>query len=130
MSALSENKTVRQRPEEGFRRWFLNEYFDLIVWYESRGGDLVGFQLCYDRHQDERAFTWETGKQSSHYVSSGSDERGHPWIATAILHGDAGPVPDSVVDRLVAERGDLDGDLLETIIERVRAFNERHEAAE
>lgn len=125
MSALSENTTVRQRPEEGFRRWFLNEYFDLILWYESRGGDLVGFQLCYDRHRDERAFTWETGKQSSHYVSSGADERGRPSIATAILHGDAGAVPEEVIDRLVSERGDLDGVLLETIVERIRAYNER-----
>lgn len=130
MSVLSENKSVRQRPEEGYRRWFLNEYFDVVVWYESRGGQMYGFQLCYDRHHDERAFTWERGKQSSHYVSSGADERGRPWIATAILHGDAGPVPKDVVSRLVEERGELESALLETILERVGAYNERRTQSE
>lgn len=126
MSALSENRSVRQRPEEGFRRWFVNEFFDLIVWYESSEGELIGFQLCYNRHVDERAFTWQRGKQSSHFVSSGADERGVPWIATAVLHGDAGPVPEEVLERLAAEQGDLDPDLLQLVTERARDFNRRH----
>ena len=43
---LQEWKQARQRPEEGDRRWFRDERFDLIIWYES--GVIVGFQLCYD----------------------------------------------------------------------------------
>lgn len=127
MSALSENKNVRQRPEEGFRRWFLNEFFDVIVWYESAGGQLLGFQLCYNRTVDERAFTWQRDKRSSHFVSSGSDERGVPWIATAVLHGDAGAVPRDVLERLQAEQGDLDDDLLDLIVEQARGYNARTE---
>lgn len=123
MAALTENKNVRQRPEEGFRRWFLNEYFDLIIWYESREGELTGFQLCYDRGVSERAFTWQRGKRSSHFVSSGSDERGAPWIATAVLHGDAGPVPAEVLDRLRDEQGELDGALLTLVTETAERYN-------
>jgi hypothetical protein len=125
MAALSENRSVRQRPDEGFRRWFLNDYFDLILWYESRAGEMTGFQLCYDRHRDERAFTWERGKQSSHFVSSGSDERGRPWIATAVLHGDAGPVPAEVVERLERESGELDPEILAVILDRIGTYNDR-----
>lgn len=126
MSALVENKNVRQRPDEGFRRWFVNEYFDLIVWYESASSDEpTGFQLCYSRHLNERAFTWQRNKQSSHFVSSGSDQRGMPWIATAVLHGDAGPVPDEVFARLREEQGELDDALLERVIETARAYNAR-----
>jgi hypothetical protein len=127
MAALSENRSVRQRPEEGFRRWFLNEFFDIIVWYESSKGEPTGFQLCYNRNIDERAFTWQRGKQSSHYVSSGSDEPRVPSIATAILHGDAGPVPEDVLSRLEADQGELDADLLDAILTRARDFNRRHE---
>ncbi|TVR67412.1 MAG: hypothetical protein EA427_13820 [Spirochaetaceae bacterium] len=125
MAALVENKTVRQRPEEGFRRWFLNEYFDLIFWYESEDGPLTGFQLCYSRHVKERAFTWQRDKQSSHFVSAGSDERGVPWIATAVLHGDAGPVPDETLRRLRDEQGELEQDLLERVISAAEAYNLR-----
>ncbi|MFP4210633.1 MAG: hypothetical protein ACLFR8_05275 [Alkalispirochaeta sp.] len=128
MSALVENKNVRQRPEEGFRRWFLNDYFDVIVWYESAAGELTGFQLCYNRTVDERAFTWQRNKRSSHFVSSGSDERGRPWIATAVLHGDAGAVPADVIERLRQEQGDLDDDLLELIVTAAGEYNEsRHD---
>jgi len=124
MSTLVENKNVRQRPEEGFRRWFLNDYFDVIVWYESAAGELTGFQLCYNRTVDERAFTWQRNKRSSHFVSSGSDERGTPWIATAVLHGDAGVVPPAVLERLRAEQGDLDDTLLELIVTAAGEYNE------
>ena len=126
MESLIENKSVRQRPNEGYRRWFTNGYFDVIVWYESRGGALLGFQLCYNRHLDERAFTWQHKKQSSHYVSAGSDERGMPWIATAVLRGDAGPIPEEVLDRLRREQGELDDSLLTLIVERAFEYNERY----
>ena len=125
MSELVENKNVRQRPDEGFRRWFLNDYFDVIIWYESAAGEMSGFQLCYNRSVDERAFTWHRNKRSSHFVSSGADERGTPWIATAVLHGDAGPVPPDVLDRLQREQGDLDDQLLRFIVKEATSYNER-----
>lgn len=128
MDALVENKNVRQRPDEGHRRWFLNDYFDVIVWYESAGGEIVGFQLCYNRTVDERAFTWQRNKRSSHFVSSGSDERGTPWIATAVLHGDAGAVPEEVLRRLTAEQGELDSDLLEMIVHHAKDYNGQRKA--
>lgn len=126
MAALTENKTVRQRPDEGFRRWFLNDYFDLILWYESAQGALNGFQLCYSRHLRERAFTWYRNKRSSHFVSSGADQRGVPSVATAILHGDAGPVPEEVLQRLRREQGDLEDELLEKVVSAAREFNRRY----
>lgn len=129
MAALSENRGVRQRPDEGFRRWFVNDYFDLIVWYEHRDGPMVGFQLCYSRGIDERAFTWNRGTRSSHYVSAGGDERAH-WLATAVLHGDAGPVPQHVVDRLREERGDVEDTLLGVIEREIGDYNARADASQ
>ena len=53
---LVEKKDVRQIPGEGERRWFTDNYFDLIVWYEET--QVIGFQLCYDKGGLERALTW------------------------------------------------------------------------
>jgi hypothetical protein len=50
---LAEIRDVRQIPGEGFRRWFSDGDFDLIVWYA--GGEIAGFQLCYDKGRRERA---------------------------------------------------------------------------
>ena len=53
---LVEHRNVRQIRGEGHRRWFSDDYFDLIVWYEE--GQIIGFQLCYDKGGRERALTW------------------------------------------------------------------------
>lgn len=39
------------------RRWFSDDYFDLIVWYDVQG-EIAGMQLCYDKQGHERALTW------------------------------------------------------------------------
>ena len=54
---LTEFKGVRQREEEGIRRWFFNNYFDLIIWYDN-SNQIEGFQLCYDKENNEKALTW------------------------------------------------------------------------
>lgn len=53
---LVEKNSVRQIENEGFRRWFADREFDLIVWYED--DEIIGFQLCYDKNDTERAITW------------------------------------------------------------------------
>ena len=54
---LIELENVRQIKEEGCRRWFSDDYFDLIVWYDY-AKNIDGFQLCYDKNRHERALTW------------------------------------------------------------------------
>jgi len=40
------------------RRWFHDDYFDLFVW-QTLGGEVIRFQLCYGIHSSERALVWE-----------------------------------------------------------------------
>lgn len=54
---LLEIMDVRQVRGEGKRRWFSDDYFDLIVWYE-KDDRILGFQLCYNIREDEHALTW------------------------------------------------------------------------
>ncbi len=62
---LTEEKHVRQIPGEGFRRWFFDDYFDLIIWYTDNRS-LKGFQLCYDKYGREKVLTWIKSKGYSH----------------------------------------------------------------
>lgn len=68
---LREIKNPKQYPEEGFRRWFTDEYFDLIVWYRGDKKTVTGFQLTYDKERNERALTW---KSSGSYTHMGVDD--------------------------------------------------------
>jgi hypothetical protein len=62
---LYEVKKVKQEPGRGRKRWFTDEYFDLFLWIDERGG-LTSFQLTYDKGHDERAVTWTSTGGISH----------------------------------------------------------------
>jgi hypothetical protein len=61
---LTEIKHARQIPNEGYRRWFTDESFDLFVWYMN--DKIEGFQLCYDTRDKARAITWRLSSGYSH----------------------------------------------------------------
>lgn len=69
---LREITPVKQDAGEYFRRLFSDEFFDLFVWYDA--GQIIGFQLCYDKQQRECALTYLEDKGYSHArVDSGED---------------------------------------------------------
>ncbi len=94
---LSEIRNPRQVPGEGTRRWFTDEYFDLIVWYDD-GGRLFGFQLCYDKDDHERALTWTAASGFHHNRIDDGEVPGHSKM-TPIIGADG-----SFNARPVAER--------------------------
>ena len=86
---FSEIRNVRQERGAGLRRWFESDGLDLVVWRE-KGGQLTGFQLCYDFGRGEHTLTWRPEKGFAH---------------SAVDEGDASPlknltpvlVPDGAV---------------------------------
>jgi hypothetical protein len=89
---LSELKDCRQVPGEPRRRWFSDEQFDLIVWYDEEES-VLGFQLCYDKAKDERALTWMAATGYNHRrVDTGEMYGRRTDSLTPVL------VPDGVFD--------------------------------
>jgi hypothetical protein len=98
---LRELAAVRQVLAEPERRWFADDYFDLIVWFDTKG-EITGFQLCYDIPGEERALTWHRSKGFSHQrVDDG--ERQRPYKATPILVA-AGSCDYAAISQLFKER--------------------------
>lgn len=123
---IKENLEVRQRDNEGWRRWFVNDFFDIILWYSKKDGELIGFQVCYGRGTaDERAYTYEFSSQSHHFVAEGQKPNSLGKLGTAILTGHAGRIPQHVLDKLVDEAGDLPSNMLRLILEKAGEFNNR-----
>jgi len=67
---MKEIEDTRQIPGEGVRRWFIDDYFDLIVWCTDEG-IIEGFQLCYDKGKNERAVTW---RRTGSYIHEAVDD--------------------------------------------------------
>jgi hypothetical protein len=82
---LTEIRETRQIPGEGYRRWFTDERMDLIVWYTHEKGKIIGFQLCYDKEEDEKALTWTRESGFTHERVDDGGDRGYSHKGTPLL---------------------------------------------
>lgn len=99
---LREFKQVRQATGY-FRRWFDDEYFDLIVWY-AEDGEVTGFQLCYDKSGNERALTWTAQSGFRHNrVDDGETSSGAGKVKQTPVLTEGGEFPRAEVVRRFAE---------------------------
>ena len=119
---LFERSHVRQIDGEGFRRWFSDDYFDLIVWFDSpQQNTITGFQLCYDKERGERALTW---RRESGYTHDRIDdgERVPGPKESPVLMPDGVFERTPVVERLKREGAKVDQVLLQFVIQRIEEY--------
>ena len=109
---LSELKEVNQE-KDGFRRIYIGTEFDLFVWYDKKGGSILGFELCYDKDEDERSITWrKTGGYLHSRIDTGENNPGRRKQSPVLVADgvfDSGSVADkfrqnsSKVDKQIAD---------------------------
>ena len=54
---LQKIRGVRQDDADRERHWYQDDFFDLFAWTDA-AGDVIAFQLCYDRLKRERVLAW------------------------------------------------------------------------
>ena len=114
----------RSVPGEPGRRWFSSKKLDLIVWLSPTGSP-IGFQLCYDKGQSERAITWtEPDKLTHSQVDSGEVDPLHPK-ATPILLPDGSFDARLLIERLRAVRGELPDELFALVVSKLEAQDKK-----
>jgi hypothetical protein len=99
------------------RRWFHDDYFDLILWY-GEGRAIAEAQLCYDIGRNERVLTWTTGSRASHFgIDSGEES---PLKNRSPLLVPDGEIPFEELLRKFRERGaELDKDIRDLVERRL-----------
>jgi hypothetical protein len=117
---LVEIRNTRQIEGEGFRRWFTDEYFDLIVWYDE-GRVLLGFQLCYDKEDRERALTWTRAHGFQHSRIDAGEIPGHAKM-TPVIMTDGAFSRDTVAERFHAESGGIDAGIAGFVYETLKKY--------
>jgi hypothetical protein len=117
---LQELESIRQIKGEPERRWFSDDFFDLIVW-RNESGVLTGFQLCYDRENRPRALTWHAKGYLHHAVSDGEDRSGMPK-ATPILVPDGSFDKKRITDAFARVCGSIDGKISAFVLEKLKAY--------
>src|SRR5919197_6045866 len=84
---LAELNHARQAAGERYRRWFMDDYFDLIVWYDP-DDEIYGFQLCYDKPGRERVITWKKDAGFSHEAVDDGEGRPGKYKMSPIIRRD------------------------------------------
>ena len=111
-SQLSEFKNVDQKElDKGIkRRWFQNEKYTLIVWY-NLAGEKVGFQLCYGEAGSDTAISWYNNHEFSHRkIDYGKHQNMAP-----VLQTDSGRIGQELFTDFYRYTKNLDADIVEFI---------------
>ena len=117
---LREIKPVKQNPDEGFRRWFTDEYWDLYVWTDE-DEEITGLQLCYGKPNDEHALTWFRDRKFIHTkISSSRPFAGN--VMSPILVADGLFDNKSVAERFWNDGRHIEEELRWFVREKILAF--------
>src|SRR4051794_24039581 len=104
LCGMREILNVRQHAGESRRRWFCDDYFELIVWFDM-ADEIVMFELSYDMSENWRAIRWKIGSGCTHHTVDDGEDRPHR-NATPLLRP-AGESPPAEVFDGFAERSGL-----------------------
>ena len=117
---LSEFKAVRQAEKTVVRRWYSDDYFDLIVWFapDMASKDIpCGFQLCYHDDAETRALTYNNGVYSHDTVDEGGK-----WNETPILVSGGNFPKDRVLSEFESRSAQLDPPICSYIIQKIQSY--------
>jgi hypothetical protein len=117
---LSEIRGARQIAGEGFRRWFTDNDLDLILWYGDDGQPL-GFQLCYDKEDVERALTWTAAYGFQHNRIDAGEVPGRAKM-TPLIIADGSFSPDTVAARFLRDSADLEPAIVTFVHEKLKSY--------
>lgn len=111
---------AKQVEGEPRRRWFTDEYFDLIVWY-AEDGSLHGFQLCYDRAHSEHALTWTRTAGWSHNRVDPGEENALKNLTPVLLADGEFPAGE-VIRRFEESCSEIDEEIRDLVVEKAREY--------
>jgi hypothetical protein len=114
------NQPIRSIANDWDRRWISDEYFDLIVWYESEF-EIYGFQLCYDKPGNERALTW-TRQRGFQHSAIDCGESKPTANRTPILVPDESFPAERVRTEFIARSKLLSTDLRALVLAKIHEF--------
>ena len=118
---LTEYKKVRQIEGEPKRRWFSDDFFDLIVWF-LKGKDILGFQLCYAKPSDQRAITWKWPDAYFHQRIDDGETRPGKHKATPILVPDGRFDYQVIAEKFRKESTDIDPEISKFVFEMLSQY--------
>ena len=118
---LIEISNVKQIEGEPKRRWFNDDFFDLVVWLDDEER-LVGFQLAYGKPLGERALTWRMGSGYRHDGVDDGESKPGKMKSTPILVDDGIFNSEEVAALFKRESCGIDRDIAGFVYEKLKSY--------
>ncbi len=115
---LREIKDVRQISGEPKRRWFHDNDFDLVVWFDIDGG-ISGFQLCYKKDENQYALTWHDDGEYRHNIVDDGEKTPGKYKASPILIDNGMFHGEKIVKRFVNASRNLEKKIADFVYEKM-----------
>jgi hypothetical protein len=112
---LTEKEGARQTPGESHRRWFSDDFFDLIVWLDATG-EVILFQLSYDPDGADGLLEWRRVGGLSHFTVDAAGRRPARHARTPFLVPTPPPVLRPLVDRFAAAATQIDPHIVDFVL--------------
>lgn len=115
---LKEVHPLRQHADEPRRRWFSDQQFDLIVWFDTQD-NIVAFDLCYDKPLHEHVFRWRTRQPLQHLrVDDGEQQSGRHKM-TPIYVADGSYDIHATAQQFATAGSEMDGAIRNFVLQRL-----------
>jgi hypothetical protein len=118
--AMIEFENVRQ-DKTGFKRLFVDEQFDLYVWYAGRNGSMTGFQLVYDKWASAKAFTWIQNQGYRHNRIDGYDTPGS--FETPILVRNGYFETKGIVKKFLEHSSGIEQEIVDLVVHSIMNYD-------
>lgn len=107
------------QTEEGIRNdWYVNDFFDLVIWFDSCSDEFLGFQLCYDKLYNEHSVTYKKGGSFSHdRIQSSFSINGSPMV---ICNGDF--TNKSIIHKFEEESKNIEPGIRNEVLQRLYEY--------
>ena len=115
---LYELRNARKHDKNVLVKWFTNNYFDLAVWFDLAGKNILGFQLCYDKHHNSHALTW---KEPVGYLHNKIDDGDNPgrYKMTPLLVPDGIFNKDRIIAKFKLESANIDSTIRDFTLDKI-----------
>ena len=116
---LKEFPRLRQE-NQGYRRLFENEQFNLYIWYTVAGGEIQGFQLVYFAGDEQKALTWTQTGGYSHNTVDGWDSS--YFNQTPLLVADGQFAKARILAEMKADLLSLEPEISHLVLEKIQHY--------
>ena len=122
---MIESGTKRQFRGGVKRRWFSDNYFDLIVW-EDEKRDIVRFELCYNKFKDEHAYVWNQQDGYDHLKVDDGEDGTERSKMSPIFVADGYFDREALAAKFLEAGKDIDQDIAQFVYSKLKDYNEIH----